>query len=134
MVGTRWYLNDEDIEDLVNYLYEYALLEQEAQRKLVAEWMKYAVAIKSQTGEARRVYLLPGVLPKNNSLICQHALARLLGMGPVAWEALARKVKNNEPIGHGLKGVGQTGYYSFSFRMRTGSNILLFTKMSGSSA
>ena len=92
MVATRWWLDDSDIEDVVNFLYGYALMEQEAQRRLVAEWIRYAIASKAKSGESNKcLYLLPGALPKTNCFLCRHALARLLGMGPSAWDALAKQ-------------------------------------------
>ena len=102
MIVARGYVTDEDIKSIVPFLFNYGLMEQGAQRKLLAEWMRYAMALKSKTKENRtQCFLMPGLLT-TRAMICQHAMGALLGMSHKSWFSLKSKVKNNQPIFHGL--------------------------------
>lgn len=101
-------LSDEDIESILEYLYDYALLEYKEQRMRVAEWMKYAIALQSRLFnvgrvERRKLFLIPGV-NKPEAMICSYALCDMLGMTYSSWEPLWTKVKAGKAIFHGNTG------------------------------
>jgi hypothetical protein len=66
LIKTRHWLVDEDVDALVDYLYEFALKESKEQKAILAEWMKYGQAWKQKLYNmpqynTRKVFLLPGV-------------------------------------------------------------------------
>jgi hypothetical protein len=96
------YADGEGIASIVDYLYEFALLELEEQRIILKEWIKYSESAQMMLKRAdrRRVYLLPG----SAFLICKDALCKLLGMGHTAWTTITKIARENLPPSHGLKG------------------------------
>jgi hypothetical protein len=95
-------LDGETVASVVDYLYEFGLLEREEQRTLLKEWIKYAEASQMllKRADRKKVYMLPGA----TLLICKDALCRLLGMGHDAWTSCVKISRENLPPTHGLKG------------------------------
>jgi hypothetical protein len=81
-------VDGEGITSIVDYLYEFALLELEEQRIILKEWIKYGewAQMMLKRADRRRVYLLPG----SGFLICKDALCKLLGMGHTAWTIITK--------------------------------------------
>ena len=107
----RNWLEDEDIDNLVDYLFDFSLKERKDQRILLAEWMKYGLAMKQRAyngvrQDNRKLFLIPGV-NRPDAMICTYALCAILGMTHNAWDPLWKKVKEGLPIEHGL--VGKVG-------------------------
>jgi hypothetical protein len=95
-------IEGDGIKAVVDYLYEFALLELEEQKGLLKEWIKYAEssAMMLKRADRRQVYMLPG----QSFLICKDALCTLLGMGHEKWSNCLKLARLNLPPTHGLKG------------------------------
>ena len=108
MHEARGWLDDGDIDSLLDYLFDFSLKERKDQRILIVEWMKYGVAMKQRAyngvrHDNRKLFLIPGV-NKPEAMICTYALCALLGMTHNSWDPLWKKVKDGLPIEHGLTG------------------------------
>jgi hypothetical protein len=95
LMNARDWLSDEDIDNVVQYLFDFALLEDKEQRIRLSDWMRYARAInkryyKVDRQQRRRVYLIPGV-NHPNVLICSHAMCALLGKTHNSWDPLWKR-------------------------------------------
>ena len=54
LLEARNWLEDEDIDALIEYLFEFGLMERKQQRGLLAEWMKYAMAVSVRVYKTRK--------------------------------------------------------------------------------
>jgi hypothetical protein len=64
-IGARRWLDDEDIDALVKYLFDYAMLEAKEQKARLADWMRYAQAMQKKLynvtrTQRRQLFLIPG--------------------------------------------------------------------------
>jgi hypothetical protein len=118
LIQARDWLDDEDVDALVDYLYEFALKESKDQKAILAEWMKYGQAWKQKLYnmpryETRKVFLLPGVPNQPLAMICRNAMTAVLGMTARSWDPLWKKVKEGRPIAHGLVGKASNNKKDF---------------------
>jgi hypothetical protein len=109
LIKARDWLGDEDVDALVDYLYEFALKESKEQKAILAEWTKYGQAWKQKLYnmpqyKTRKVFLLPGVPNQPLAMICRNAMMAVLGMTAHSWDPLWKKVKEGHSIDHGLVG------------------------------
>ena len=95
---SRLNLSDHDKEKVVDYLISYAKMSRDDQRSLILEWKRYSKVFTLDIGErgsyGSKTFLLPGT----THLICQHAIAMIIGKKRSAWSSI--KESNR---GHGLK-------------------------------
>jgi hypothetical protein len=97
-------LQDDELCNVVDYLYGYGLLTRGEQQTLVKEWIKYSESIAKAyirgSDKKRTVYLLPGTA----HLVCRDAICLFLRLGKEAWSTIATMARNNSPPSHGLIG------------------------------
>ena len=86
------------VDQVVIYMVRFSTMTKVERRKIIAEWIRYADAFQFRGGN--RHYLLPG----SHYPICQHAMARLVGLKSYAWRGLCQKVRNGDDLNHGLFG------------------------------
>jgi hypothetical protein len=111
LFDAREWLDDEDIDGILDAVYEFALMERRQQKCIVAQWMRYAIAMKfrmykAQRADRRKMFLIPGAPNRAELMICSYALIDLLGMTHYSWYPLWNKVQKGEPFEHGLAGKG----------------------------
>ena len=94
-------LEGDKLERVVEALLKFGTKTKFERNVMVGEWIRYADAHQEKAGpKVFKVYLLPG----GNDLICQHALARVIGLKSFAWRNLCSKVREGKSLDHGLTG------------------------------
>jgi hypothetical protein len=104
-------LTEEEIISCTFYMFNYARLKPSEKQNLVTEWVRYAqIQDNPSNGAGHSSKGCHFVLSGTRHLVCQHAVANLLGMKRSSWQTLAQSVSKNTPIKHGLSGL--TGFAS----------------------
>lgn len=97
---------DERVE-CAYFLESFALKSKQEQQLMLLQWMRYAEAMRRETGAAKgaaKTFLLPG---SNITLICGNAMARLIGFSRRAWSTVKLSYQSKELPSHGL--IGKAG-------------------------
>jgi hypothetical protein len=89
-------LTEEEIVSCMSYLFSYAQLKPSEKQNLVTEWILYAqIGDNPSNGAGCSSKGCHFLLPGTRHLICQHAVANLLGMKQSSWQTLAQSVSKN---------------------------------------
>jgi len=96
--------DSEELQQITEYLYRFALLKWDEEIRLVCEWIKYAMVTQAKTSlnqlEKTTSYLIPGTTKS----CCSDSLCRLLGFGSHRWRTTVKLAKLHKRPVHAFQG------------------------------